>query len=749
MSEKNYNRSIRICLSLLLCLLGFVLLSIVLPEAPVTAQQTPTTKQQSGFVYELAEGETVNGTVNITNRCKAPHNFRIREEIKYLSFQESTESILIAPGPPKPLNVKFDATGLKPKVYKDELIVECLNCKKEKGCIQDKDKIPVQLTVKPKPPVDGSSGSIMGRVVDPKNNPIRGAEVRTPGQPVVLTNAKGEFDIRGVAATERLAVSFSAPGFMDTTRIYKVGESSRGINTIVVWPRAEQVSLDATRGGKLTFPGGTVNFPPNALVDERDRPLEGKVKVSFSVLDVSDRGQIRSVPGDFTARMRNKTIRQLETFGVFEVFVEDSNGRRVNLAKGRKAAVELFIPQAQRRTAPKVVGLFSFDQNSGRWIEEGTLRRTPRLVSFTGTINNTRPVWNADMTLNTTCIKLQIVDEDNQPVQQAGIRVEAEGVEYYGLSPKGYTLSDGTVCLSVKKCVATVGDTTVRVTAFDPSNSKINSCPVRISTPCHVASADDCSDPSRCPLQPNKISLPVGTLYHDLNADDPTKWHEADGWTNYDATATNPLSPYNVWWLDDNVIFLGDGIMRLRLENTLTPTGENVDYTSGEYRTNVAYGYGTYEACLKPAKGSGLMTSFFTYTGPKEGTQHNEIDIEFRGQDTTELWTNFYCDDADQGHEESVPLGFDAAEDFHRYKFVWSPSDVKWYVDGEYKPTTNAPTPPPMVPPNTCTSPTVLGKIMVNLWSGRPTATWLYLNAQYTPQNTPIYAEYDWIRYKP
>jgi licheninase len=498
-------------------------------------------------------------------------------------------------------------------------------------------------------------------------------------------------------------------------------------------------SLDATRGGKLAFPGGSVRLPPNALVDELGRQLRGNVRVSFSALDVSDRRQIRSVPGDFTARMRNKTIRQLETFGVFEVFVEDYNGRRANLALGKTAAVELFIPQARRRNAHKVVGLFSFDRNSGRWIEEGTLRRPPGRVSFTSLIPNLSTSWNADMTLDTTCIKLQILDEDNQPVP-AGIKVEAEGVNYSGLSPIGETLSDGTVCLSVKKCDPN-GGSLVRVKAYDPNNPAKNSCPVAISTPCHVASANDCSNPSLCPLQPQQIVLPGGTLYHDLNAHDPANWEARTG-TNYiQGDPNNDF--YDVYWLSDsNHIDWVGGIMSLRLDKIPPHPSGSPQYNSAEYRTKATYGYRTYEVCLKAAKGPGLMTSFFTYTGLFEtpSTQHNEIDIEFRGQNTGELWTNFYCDDTDPGHESTVTLGFDAADDFHRYRFVWTPSEVKWYVDGQYVPTPNSGS-------NPCTSPTVPGKIMANLWSGNSNSSgWL---GTFSPAQIPVYAEYDWIRYKP
>lgn len=105
--------------------------------------------QQTGWQVEVAEGQKTSATLGITNRCLEPHFFRVREDINYLTFQEPTDSILIAPGARKPLAALFDASGLKSQVYKDEVIVECLDCKKEKAsrCTQDRDKVPVLLTV--------------------------------------------------------------------------------------------------------------------------------------------------------------------------------------------------------------------------------------------------------------------------------------------------------------------------------------------------------------------------------------------------------------------------------------------------------------------------------------------------------------------------------------------------------------------------------------------------------------------------
>jgi beta-glucanase (GH16 family) len=611
----------------------------------------------------------------------------------------------------------------------------------------------------------GEPGSLAGRVVDQRYKPVRGVRVRVPGRDAVTTGDKGEFSLRGLAATERLAVSFSAPGFMDTTRIYKVAGASRA-NVVIIWPRAAQVSMDAERGGRLTFPGGAVSFPPRALVDERGRPLRGKVKVAFSPLDVSDGNQLRSAPGDFTARMRNKTIRQLETFGVFEVFVEDAEGRRANLARGRKAAVELSIPRALRRGATKVVGLFSFDKEDGRWVEEGSLTRTRGAVFYAGSITNLLPSWNADNLLETTCIKVRILDCDcgEKLLLNQSSHVEAYGVNYSGISD-GYTdPTTGEVCLWVKR------KSLVSVIAHHPSLPNVQ--PLEIATPNHAAGVSDCGDPLNCPLVAT-THIPAAAFDDYLNADDQTRWCKSGPWANGDPG-------FDVSWdnTTNHIDFpSGSGLMRLTLTDfgaaTTLPCSNpgncfGRSFASGEYRTKCFYGYGTYEAKLKTAspRGDGLVTTFFVYTGKPDGTifdvnqdWHDEIDIEILGRASnpnhpkeppcsppnTLLQTNYFAKNMGS-HEEYFCLPFDASQVATTYRFVWSQNDIKWYYDD---PNNGTPvwmrteihqpgTPWPAQP----------GRIMVNTWAGNPAiqdvADWL---GTFSYQGSPRQAQYDEIHY--
>lgn len=192
----------------------------------------------------------------------------------------------------------------------------------------------------------------------------------------------------------------------------------------------------------------------------------------------------------------------------------------------------------------------------------------------------------------------------------------------------------------------------------------------------------------------------------------------ANGWTNgymFDCT-----------WRRDNVTF-EDGIMRL----TIDTDGENTKpkYSGGEYRTKGFYSYGLFEVSMKPIKNKGVVSSFFTYTGPSDNNPWDEIDIEFLGKDTTKVQLNYFTNGVGN-HEYMHDLGFDASEEFHTYGFEWLPDSITWYVDGEaiYTATENIPSTP--------------GKVMMNVWPGTGVDAWL----KPFDGTVPLTAEYDWIR---
>ena len=110
------------------------------------------------------------------------------------------------------------------------------------------------------------------------------------------------------------------------------------------------------------------------------------------------------------------------------------------------------------------------------------------------------------------------------------------------------------------------------------------------------------------------------------------------------------------------------------------------DYTSASICSIASYLYGRFEAELRAARCSGLITAVFLHRFfPRQ-----EIDIELLGCNPTKLLINVYYNPGDDGAELNygyrgtpvqIDLGFDASEDFHRYAIEWEPTGIRWFVD--------------------------------------------------------------------
>ena len=207
---------------------------------------------------------------------------------------------------------------------------------------------------------------------------------------------------------------------------------------------------------------------------------------------------------------------------------------------------------------------------------------------------------------------------------------------------------------------------------------------------------------------------------------------ESDGWTNG--------SPFNVQWSSNNVAY-ENGVAKLTIADNPNGSEETfTEYYGGEMRTHQHFGYGDFEVSMKPAAKPGTASTFFLYTGPSEADEEgnpnpwDEIDIEFLGEDTTQVQFNYYVNGVG-GHEYMYDLGFDASEEFHTYGFRWAEDYITWFVDGEPVYRVDATASNPM-PSTEC-------RILMNYWCGSSAAEG-WMGAYSDPGDEG--PEYQWVR---
>jgi beta-glucanase (GH16 family) len=137
--------------------------------------------------------------------------------------------------------------------------------------------------------------------------------------------------------------------------------------------------------------------------------------------------------------------------------------------------------------------------------------------------------------------------------------------------------------------------------------------------------------------------------------------------------------------------------------------GRENRYVGGSVRRKEVTGFGRYEVVMQPVRGVGVVTGFFTYTGPHYGTRHDEIDIEFLGKNTRQIHLALFVDG--KLWNKFIDLGFDAADAPRAYAFEWDKDAVRWYVGDEMIYERSVGDGP---------IPAVAGRLFANVWAADP-----------------------------
>jgi endo-1,3-1,4-beta-glycanase ExoK len=164
-------------------------------------------------------------------------------------------------------------------------------------------------------------------------------------------------------------------------------------------------------------------------------------------------------------------------------------------------------------------------------------------------------------------------------------------------------------------------------------------------------------------------------------------------------------------------------------------------YKGAEIFSNEAYLYGRYEMRMQAAKGSAVLSTFFTYKDGSEvgNTFWEEIDIEIFGKNNATQWqSNIILGSSrpalhtEQTHTAAGSLG----DGYHTYVLEWTPDYVAWYLDGvEVRRITGT---------STVTSLTNPQSLRFNLWSSE-SVEWV---GAWDESILPVYQFINYIDYK-
>ena len=224
--------------------------------------------------------------------------------------------------------------------------------------------------------------ALSGIVRDASGTPIEGVSI-VSGSSAATTNTDGFFEFDQIqvvsVSNDRSVVRFSKSGYFDVVRSMDA-DDAEGASWEVVMCKKENNDFTSIKtyssSSDQTLQAGEmkIDMPQDGYkVDGTGLSYTGKVKSEMVYLDPNNERFSEMMPGgDLAAVRSDNSSAQLVSYGMTDLNMYAENGDKLQLKDGSKAKLTFPIPAGMGENPPASIPLWSFNEKTGLWEEEGS-----------------------------------------------------------------------------------------------------------------------------------------------------------------------------------------------------------------------------------------------------------------------------------------------------------------------------------------------------------------------------------------
>lgn len=286
------------------------------------------------------------------------------------------------------------------------------------------------------------TGSIVGYVYDENNQPIGNATVATYST-TVKTNDFGVFVMKNIKLDQQgTYLKVVKDGFILGSDFVYPSKGKISYSYVKMMKLETGKTFESESGGTISaVNGGKIIFPAGAIVDRQGKDYKGVVNVTAKYLNPKSKDLGNLMPGGLMGDAANGNTVILGTLGMMAVVLLDDSGQSLQIKNGSLATIEFPLVTDYR---PSQVPLWSFDENKGRWKEEGmAILEGDKYIAKVSHFS----FWNCDAPFPLIEVCGKVIFEDGEAAKNTGIIVEVEGL---GAS-YGMTNDEGMFCGKMPK----------------------------------------------------------------------------------------------------------------------------------------------------------------------------------------------------------------------------------------------------------------------------------------------------------
>lgn len=287
-----------------------------------------------------------------------------------------------------------------------------------------------QPSVKPSKPelvVNGEMKNVLlsGIVKDTEGNPVADVTVST-GSSVATTNASGLFSFSKVdVVANRSVVRFTKSGYFDVVRSVEV-ENEDSWNVVICKKDNSEFSSKATYASSapkdLEAAKMKVSLEQDGyVIDATGKAFFGEVNAEMVYLDPNNENFADMMPGgDLAAVRTDGGEAQLVSYGMTAVNLTDNNGNKLQLKDGQPATLSFPIPEGMTENPPSTIPLWSFNESTGLWEEEGEATLVGDV--YVGQVHHFS-WWNLDYPEKQGTVEGYVKDASGNPVKGVTLHI--------------------------------------------------------------------------------------------------------------------------------------------------------------------------------------------------------------------------------------------------------------------------------------------------------------------------------------
>ncbi len=288
------------------------------------------------------------------------------------------------------------------------------------------------------------TASISGRVTDDQRLPVSGATVKA-GSATVTTDVNGVFSFSNINIDKGAGlVKIEKEGYFTGLRTLVLTPNKDNKATIELIRKTVTGTINGSSGGTVTLPSasGSIVFEANSFLNTANHAgYTGTVSVSAYFINPAAANFQDIIPGTLRGIDANNIETGLQSFGMMAVELTGTNGEKLQLAGGKKAVLHFPIPTSLQAQAPATIPLWSLNDSTGLWKEEGTA--TKQGTEYVGNVSHFS-FWNCDAPFSIVDFTATLKTQQGTALVNSRVVISGAGADS-SLSGFGYTNSDGVV----------------------------------------------------------------------------------------------------------------------------------------------------------------------------------------------------------------------------------------------------------------------------------------------------------------